>query len=133
MQSMAMRIFDAIGQPELKTDPRFADNDARVMNRDVLDDIIGTFIRKRSQQANLDIFETAQVTVGPVCSVADLMEHPFVLGREAMVELPDDDMGNVPMHNVIPRLSISPGGFRRPAPRLGEHTAEILAELDTLP
>jgi len=133
MQSMAMRIFDAIGRSELKADPRFADNDARVMNRDALDDIIGTFIRKHSQQANLDIFEAAQVTVGPVCSVADLMEHPFVLGREAMVELPDDELGSLPMHNIIPRLSASPGGFRRPAPRLGEHTAEILAELDTLP
>jgi len=133
MQSMAMRIFDAIGRPELKTDPRFADNDARVLNRDVLDDIIGTFIRERSQQVNLNIFEAAQVTVGPVCSVADLMDHPFVLGRKAMVELPDDDLGSLPMHNVIPRLSASPGGFRRPAPRLGEHTAEILAELDQLP
>jgi crotonobetainyl-CoA:carnitine CoA-transferase CaiB-like acyl-CoA transferase len=42
-------------------------------------------------------------------------------------------MGSVPMHNIVPRLSESPGGFRRPAPKLGEHTEAILAELNALP
>lgn len=130
MQSMAMRILDTIGRPELKDDPRFATNDARVAHRDELDQIIGQFIRSRSQQDNLDLFEVAGVTVGPVCSVQDLLEHPYILEREAIVELEDGTMGSLPMHNIIPRLSETPGVFRRPAPVLGEHTAEILAELD---
>jgi crotonobetainyl-CoA:carnitine CoA-transferase CaiB-like acyl-CoA transferase len=132
MQSMAMRIFDAIGHPELKTDPRYATNDARVTNRDALDAIIGHFIRDRTQEENLAIFEQAGVTVGPVCSVQDLLEHPFVLGRQAILEVEDRDLGSVPMHNIVPRLSESPGSFRRQAPALGEHTEEILAELDRL-
>lgn len=132
MQSMAMRIFDAIGHPELKTDPRYATNDARVANRDALDEIIGHFILGRTQDENLAIFEQAGVTVGPVCSVQDLLEHPFVLGRQAIVEVEDRDLGSIPMHNIVPRLSKSPGGFQREAPRLGEHTEEILAELDRL-
>ncbi|MBP6543094.1 MAG: CoA transferase [Piscinibacter sp.] len=132
MQSMAMRILDTIGRPELKTDPRFATNEGRVANRDALDAIIAGFIGARSQQANLDAFEAAGVTVGPVCSVADLMEHPFVTGRQAIVEIEDRDLGSIPMHNIVPRLSASPGHFTRPAPRLGEHTQEILAELDKL-
>ncbi len=129
MQSMAMRILDTIGRPDLKDDPRFATNDQRVNNRDELDAIIGEFIGARTQEENLSLFEAAGVTVGPVCSVADLLDHPFVKGREAIVELEDQDLGTVPMHNIVPRLSQSPGGFRRPAPRLGEHTSEILAEL----
>ena len=133
MQSMAMRIFDAIGHPELKTDPRFCTNDMRVLHRDELDAIIEKFIFARTQTQNLDIFEAAGVTVGPVCSVADLVDHPFVLGRQAIVELEDQQLGSVPMHNIVPRLSESPGGFRRPAPALGEHTAEILEELNRLP
>jgi crotonobetainyl-CoA:carnitine CoA-transferase CaiB-like acyl-CoA transferase len=132
MQSMALRIFDTIGRPELKGDARFKTNAARVANRDELDAIIGAFIRERTQSDNLALFEAAGVTVGPVCSVADLVEHPFVKGREAIVEMEDAEMGSVPMHNIIPRLSASPGGFRRHAPRLGEHTDEILAELDRL-
>jgi len=133
MQSMAMRIFDAIDHPELKTDPRFCTNDMRVLHRDELDAIIEKFIFARTQTQNLDIFEAAGVTVGPVCSVADLVDHPFVLGRQAIVELEDQQLGSVPMHNIVPRLSESPGGFRRPAPALGEHTAEILEELNRLP
>lgn len=137
MQAMAMRIFDTIGHPELKTDPRFATNDARVANRDELDRIIGTWIGARTQAENLTIFEAAGVTVGPVCSVADLLAadgvaRDYVEGRQAIVELADRELGSLPMHNVIPRLGATPGGFRRPAPRVGEHTEEILAELGRL-
>ena len=73
------------------------------------------------------------MTVGPVCSVADLLDHPYVRGREAIVEMQDADLGSLPMHNVIPRLSATPGALRRPAPALGEHTQEILEELLRLP
>jgi crotonobetainyl-CoA:carnitine CoA-transferase CaiB-like acyl-CoA transferase len=132
MQSMAMRLLDTLGRPELKNDARFKTNAARVANRNELDTIIGGFMRERTQAQNLALFEAAGVTVGPVCSMADLVDHPFIRGREAMVELEDADMGSVPMHNIIPRLSASPGGFRRPAPRLGEHTNEILSELERL-
>ena len=49
--------------------------------------------------------------------------------REALVEVPDADMpgGWLPMHGEVPRLSVTPGVLARPAPRLGEHNAEILA------
>lgn len=130
MQSMAMRIFDTIGMPELKTDPRFDTNDSRVANKDLLDAIIQGFVARGTQEENLALFERAGVTAGPVYSVADLIGHPYVTGREAIVELEDADMGSVPMHNIVPRLTGSPGGFRRPAPTLGEHTDEILAELE---
>jgi crotonobetainyl-CoA:carnitine CoA-transferase CaiB-like acyl-CoA transferase len=133
MQSMAMRIFETIGQPDMKTDPRFATNDARVRHRDELDAIIGGFIRQRTQAEALALFEAAGVTVGPVCSVADLLDHPYVQGREAIVEMQDEELASLPMHNVIPRLSATPGAMRRPAPALGEHTREILAELERLP
>ena len=129
MQSMAMRIFETMGRPELKDDPRFCTNDARVANREELDAIIGAFVKARTQADNLALFEKAGVTVGPVYSVADLLDHPYVTGREAIVEVEDRDNGSLPMHNIIPRLSASPGRFRRPAPRLGEHTEEILSEL----
>lgn len=130
MQSMAMKILDTVGRPELKEDPRFATNDARVENRDELDEIIGSFIKERSQADNLELFEAAGVTVGPVCSIADLMNHPYVLEREVLVDLPDQDVGKVPMHNIVPRMSGTPGVFRRPAPQLGEHNDEIAQELE---
>ncbi|MGB6936549.1 MAG: CoA transferase [Xanthobacteraceae bacterium] len=129
MQSMAEKIMETIGRPELKTDPRFIDNTARVAHRNELDEIISAFIAQRSQAENLALFEAAGVTVGPVCSVADLISDPYIAGREAIVEVEDRDLGSIPMHNVIPRFSAMPEPFRRPAPQLGEHTEDIRREL----
>lgn len=132
MQSMAERIFDTIGRPELKTDPRFRTNDDRVEHRDELDAIIGEFIGARTQDENLALFEAAGVTVGPICTIADLLTHPYVIGREVMLEVPDADLGSIPMPNIVPRLSGTPGAIRRPAPRVGQDNEEILAELARL-
>ena len=49
--------------------------------------------------------------------------------RQIVVNMPDAEIGSVTVHNVIPRLSATPGALRRPAPRLGEHTAEIMARI----
>jgi len=76
MQSMAMKILDTIGHPEPKSDSRFSTNDARVANRNDLDSIIGEFIGARTSEENLALFEAAGVTLGPVCSMADLLRHP---------------------------------------------------------
>ncbi len=128
MQSMAERIFHTIGRPELVDDPRFRTNDGRLVNRDALDAIIGEFIGRRSRDDNLSLFHDAGVTVGPVHSVAELIGHPYVVGREILVEM-DDGSGPLPTHNVVTRLSATPGSIHRHAPRLGEDTAAILAEL----
>jgi crotonobetainyl-CoA:carnitine CoA-transferase CaiB-like acyl-CoA transferase len=45
------------------------------------------------------------------------------------VDIPDEEIGSVTVHNVIPRLSATPGALRRPAPKLGQHTAEVLARI----
>ena len=50
-----------------------------------------------------------------------------------VVEVEDATFGSLPMHNVVPRMDGTPGTFRRPAPALGEHTAEILAEIGRKP
>jgi crotonobetainyl-CoA:carnitine CoA-transferase CaiB-like acyl-CoA transferase len=128
MQSMAERIFRTIGRPELIDDPRFRTNDDRLRNCDALDAIIGEFIGQHSQAENLDIFHKAGVTVGPVCSVAELIGHPYITGREVIVEM-NDPAGPLPMHNVVTRLSKTPGAIHRPAPDIGQDRDAILAEL----
>jgi len=86
MQSMAERIFGTIGRRDLIDDPRFRTNDDRLANRDVLDAIIGAFIAECSREENLALFDGAGVTVGPVCSVAEPVDHPYVVGREIVIE-----------------------------------------------
>jgi formyl-CoA transferase len=129
MQGMAERLFRAIGRADLITDPRFLTNADRIRNNDVLDPIIADFMRQRTRAENLALFGAAGVTVGPVCDAADLAQDPYVIERESLVVLPDAEMGALPMHNVVGRLSGTPGTIRSPAPALGEHTAEILAGL----
>jgi crotonobetainyl-CoA:carnitine CoA-transferase CaiB-like acyl-CoA transferase len=128
MQSMAERIFHTIGRPDLIDDPRFRTNDDRLANRDVLDEIIGAFIVRRSREENLALFEAAGVTAGPVYSVAELAGHPYVVGREVIVE-EDGPSGRLPMHNVVTRLSRTPGSIHRTAPAIGQDTRAILAEI----
>jgi crotonobetainyl-CoA:carnitine CoA-transferase CaiB-like acyl-CoA transferase len=131
-QGMAERLFRAIGRPELNDDPRFRTNADRLAHRDEIERIVARFIGERTQAEALAFFETAEVTVGAVCDEADLAEHPYVHEREVLIEVPDDPAGSLPMHNVIPRLSVTPGALRRPAPALGEHNREILRELGCL-
>ncbi|MGH6897645.1 MAG: CaiB/BaiF CoA transferase family protein [Geminicoccaceae bacterium] len=128
-QAMAERLFRAIGRPELNDDPRFRTNADRLAHREEVEAIVAGFIALRTQAEALAFFETAEVTVGPVCDEADLADDRYVAEREVLIEVPDEAAGSLPMHDVVPRLSATPGALRRPAPALGEHNLEILHAL----
>ena len=74
-------------------------------------------------------FEAADVTIGPIYDTAQIVEDPHVIERELIADYPDGEMGELPMHHVVPRLMGTPGSIRTPAPRLGEHNRAILAEV----
>jgi crotonobetainyl-CoA:carnitine CoA-transferase CaiB-like acyl-CoA transferase len=128
-QSMAQRLFAAIGRDDMNGDPRYATNSARLQHVEEVDDVVASFIGARTLADNLAFFERAEVTAGPVLDASDLADDEYVTEREALVELEDDELGHVAMHNVVARLSATPGGFTRPAPRKGEHSRDILAPL----
>ena len=129
MQAMAMRLFRAIGREDMCDDPRYATNAARVARADEVDKIVGDWVGARTLAENLSFFEKAEVTAGPVYDAGQLREDPHVLGREALVNMPESEApdGYMPMHNIIPRLSETPGAIRRAAPTLGQDTDDILA------
>jgi crotonobetainyl-CoA:carnitine CoA-transferase CaiB-like acyl-CoA transferase len=127
-QQMATRVLRSIGRPELCDDPRFKTNEQRVAHGAELDEIIGAFVAERTQEENVAFFEAAEVTIGPVYDITGFMADPHVHARALVADYPDDDMGQFPMHAVPVRLSGTPGAIRTPAPRLGQHTRDILAE-----
>jgi crotonobetainyl-CoA:carnitine CoA-transferase CaiB-like acyl-CoA transferase len=127
MQSMAERLYAAVGVPDMTKDPRFATNSARLANNAEAERPIADFIAGRDLAECLAAFEAAEVTAAPVYDIDQFVADPHVQERQIVVDAPDEEMGSVTMHNVLPRLSATPGALRRPAPRLGEHTAEILA------
>ena len=128
-QKMAERVFSSIGRAELSRDPRYSTNAARVQHADDLDAIIGAFVAKRTQAENVAFFEKAEVTIGPIYDIAQIVEDPHVVERELVADYPDPDMGAFPMHHVVPRLSGTPGSIRTIAPRMGEHNRALLAEI----
>lgn len=128
-QKMAERLFRSIGRADLIADPRYSTNAERVRNRKELDAIIGAFIAARTQAENVRFFEAAEVTIGPIYDVSQILRDPHVLEREVIADYPDAEMGLMPMHHVVPRFSGTPGSVRTPAPALGEHNRELLAEV----
>jgi crotonobetainyl-CoA:carnitine CoA-transferase CaiB-like acyl-CoA transferase len=129
IQAMAERLFRAIGRDDMITDPRFRTNTDRVSNAEACEAPIAEFISARTLAENMAVFERAEVTAAPVYDIDQFMADPHVSAREILVDLPDAEMKRLPMHNIIPRLSNTPGRLRRPAPALGEHTIEILGSL----
>ena len=128
-QKMTERLFRAIGRADLVDDPRYRTNAERVKRTEELDAIIGGFVADRTQAENVAFFEAAEVTIGPIYDIAQIVEDPHVLARELVADYPDEEMGAFPMHHVVPRLSGTPGSVRTPAPRLGEHNRELLASV----
>ncbi|HVB67711.1 MAG TPA: CoA transferase [Acetobacteraceae bacterium] len=129
IQTMAERLFRAIGRVDMIADPRFRTNTDRVRNIDACEAPIAAFIAARTLEENLAVFGTAEVTAAAVYEIDQLIDDPHVAARGILVEAPDAEAGSVLMHNVIPRLSETPGRLRRPAPGLGEHTREILGAI----
>jgi formyl-CoA transferase len=128
-QKMAERVFRSIGRPELIDDPRYRSNAERVKHAEELDAIIGAFVAARTQAENVAFFEQAEVTIGPIYDIAQILEDPHVIERELLADYPDADMEAFPMHHVVPRLSGTPGSIRTPAPRLGQHNEELLKSI----
>lgn len=129
MQSMAERLFRAIGRPDLIEDPRYRSNTDRLAHNDELDAIIGAFMAERTQAECVAHFAEAGVTVGPVLDINQIPDDPMVKARGVIANYPDAEMGHIAMHSVAAHLSETPGRMRRPAPDLGQHNSEIYGEL----
>ncbi|MHA1107614.1 MAG: CaiB/BaiF CoA transferase family protein [Alphaproteobacteria bacterium] len=128
IQAMAERLFRVIGREDMIADPRFRTNADRVRNRDEVNDIVAAWVGQRDRDEVLAIFSEAGITGAPVYDVRDIINDPHLQAREILIELTDGETGTVPHHNIHPRLSGTPGTFRLPAPKLGQHTDELLAQ-----
>ncbi len=126
---IARRILDVIGRADMLDDPRFRSNEDRVRHRELVDAAVGAWFAEHDHDEALEIMRGAGATVGPIFSPADAAADPHFVERGVTIEAEDADYGQLPMHNIVPRLSATPGVWRRPAPKLGEHNDEILAEI----
>ena len=125
------RLCQAMGQPELATDERFADHVARGRNQDELDKIIGAWAGSREPGDIIATLSEAGVIAGPINTVAEVVEDPQLLARGMIADHWDERIGrNVKGPGVIPVLTETPGTIRRAgSAHPGQHNDEIIGAL----
>lgn len=123
------RLADALREPGLKTDPLYATQSARVVNRTRINAIVGGKLAANTTDFWVETLNKAGVPCGPVNSVAEVFRDPQILQQQMVMDVEQPGYGIVRMLGFPIKFSDSPCRVRRPAPRLGEHSDEILAEL----
>ena len=119
----------AIGRPELASDARFRTNNDRMKNLAALTPLIAERLKTRASAEWIAEFEAAGVPVGPVNKIGDMLADPQVKAREMVVEVDHPRAGRVKALGHPIKFSDTRGDMSRPAPLLGQHTREVLAEL----
>ena len=127
--SIFKRLMSAIGRPDLGADPALADNAGRVARVDELDQAIGDWTQNRSVELVLQVLGEAKVPAGRVYTAKDIVEDPHYRARDMILRQTTRDGHEVEVPGIVPKLLGTPGSVRSSAPRLGENTDEVLAEL----
>jgi crotonobetainyl-CoA:carnitine CoA-transferase CaiB-like acyl-CoA transferase len=125
-QHLWERFCAVIGRPDLSRDPRFASNAERVKHREALVPILESVIRTKPTAVWAAALAAEGIPAGPVQTYDQVFADPQVKAREMVVELDHPAVGPQRVLGVPYKLSDTPTRVRRPAPRLGEHNAEIL-------
>jgi formyl-CoA transferase len=126
---MWTRLVEAIGQPHLAQDPRFADGFARVRHRSELDAILETVFRGKTVAEWVDTLNAVGVACGPIYKLDQVFADPQVQRAELLREVRNEAWG---LHKVMAlplQLSRTPPTVRHAAPMTGEHTRETLEAL----
>jgi crotonobetainyl-CoA:carnitine CoA-transferase CaiB-like acyl-CoA transferase len=126
---IAERVLRLVGHPEVIDEPWFAHGSSRADHADLLDGYVGDWIAERSRDEVVRSFSEAGAAVAPVYSAADLVEDPQVQHREMLVEVDDPDLGTLLQHNVLFRMSATPGAIRSTGRGHGADTDEVLRAL----
>jgi len=127
--SLFRRLMTAIGREDLRDDPALARNDGRAAQMERIDQAIAAWTSRFSQEEVLETMEKAEVPAGRIYSAADIAADPHFAARGMIRDIVASDGEPLKVPGVIPVLSATPGGIRTPAPRLGEHTGEVLREI----
>ena len=127
-QANWLRLLEVLEAPEMAADARFADNAARLTNRLELAAALAPIFKRRSTADWLARLEAIGVPAGPVLDVKEMHQDPQTLAREMVVEVEHPEAGPVRSIGLPVKFSQTPGVLDRPAPLLGQHSREVLAE-----
>jgi crotonobetainyl-CoA:carnitine CoA-transferase CaiB-like acyl-CoA transferase len=124
--SIFLRLMRAIGREDLASDPDLAHNDGRARRSTELDTAIGAWTRARPIDEVIAVLDSAGVPVGRIYNAADIAHDPQYQARDMVLQTQDRHGLPLKVPGIVPKLGDTPGAIRHPAPRLGEHTEEVL-------
>jgi crotonobetainyl-CoA:carnitine CoA-transferase CaiB-like acyl-CoA transferase len=122
------RICSVLGHPEWREDPRFVTNRDRMAHRETLVALMNGVLRQRTRDAWQAEFDAAGVPAGPVHTIGEALSHPQTLARNMVLELEHPQAGATQAIGCPIHFSATPTESTAPAPLLGQHTRELLAE-----
>jgi crotonobetainyl-CoA:carnitine CoA-transferase CaiB-like acyl-CoA transferase len=126
--AIARRVMELVGRPEIADEPWFATGTGRAQHVELLDAVVGEWIATRERDDVIAAFTDAGAAMGPVYSAADLVADPQVIAREMLTRVEDEDLGQLLQHNVLYRMSATPGSIRSTGRAHGADTDAVLTE-----
>lgn len=132
-QSVAERVMRLVGHPEVIDEPWFRSGAERARHADALDAAVGAWIAERDLDAVVRTFGAAEAAVAPIYDVSDVMKDPQFQALGSIVSVPDDELGEVKMQNVLFRMLGTPGRIRWAGRRLGQDNEAVYGELGVSP
>jgi crotonobetainyl-CoA:carnitine CoA-transferase CaiB-like acyl-CoA transferase len=123
-----VRLTQVLEAPELRDDPRFADNKLRMANLEALVGELTLRFKRKPSAAWLDALDAVGVPAGPVKTIEQMLADPQVHARGMVVDLTHPRAGDTRAIGCPIKFSATPSGVTRPAPMLGQHTSEVLEE-----
>ena len=124
------RFLGALGLKQLLSDSRYKTNEHRLQNRTSLSERINSVTCQRPVNHWITAINEAGCPCGRVMDLAEVFSDPQILAQEMVIDVPHPGHGDVKMTGFPVKLSRTPAGIQRPAPDLGQHTQEILDQLD---
>ena len=126
--SIYVRLMNAIGRTDLANDPKLSTNSGRVENQLEIDDAIAFWTNSRASTQVMQILEDAEVPVGLIYNIKDMLEDPHYQSRDLFEEV-EVDGSALKIPAILPKLSKTPGRTNHPGPRVGSSTMSTLKEL----
>lgn len=127
-QSVADRLFTAIGRADLVEEGRFDSTQKRNEHADEVDEIVAEWVARHTLEEALAIWDEHSVAGAPVYDVRDIVDDPHVQARGMLVSVDDEELGRIRMHGVFPRLLQTPGAIRHAGRPLGADNHDVFVE-----
>ena len=124
-----VKLCNILGKPELIEDPRFVNNGNRTVNIKELIPILNEVFCTKTINEWMEVLETAELPCAPINTIDRMVNDPQIKARNMIVEVEHPVAGHLKMAGVPVKMSATPGAVERPAPLLGQHTAELMKEI----